>query len=124
MGRNKFSWIVYVIISLALVGLVYQLLTNTVGLFKNLFIMVAVGSIVFAAIYFIFLKKRAPSDDMKKYKQAVKQSKLKYNQNTETSTFKNRNRQTTLRRRLSRRRAPHLRVIQGTKPKEKDRTTF
>lgn len=124
MGRSKFSWIVYGIISLALIGIVYQLLTNTVGLFKSLFIMIAVGSIIFTAIYFIFLKKRAPSNDMKKYKQAVKQSKLKYKQNNEASSFKNRNRQTTLKRRLARRRAPHLRVIQGSKPKQKDRTTF
>lgn len=127
MARNKFSVFVFIIIGLAVVGLFSQLFTNTANFFTNIFMMLGVGIAFFAVIYFVFLRKRAPSDDMKKYKQAVKQSKAKYKQYqsaSNPSTNTNKKQSVRLKKSRNSRRATHLRVIDGNKSKGKDRATF
>lgn len=63
---------------------------------------------------------------MKKYKQAVKQSKVKYKQYSSASshTTNTNKKQTAQLKKKRNRRAPHLRVIDGNKSKGKDRATF
>lgn len=125
MVRNKLSILVYVIIGLAVIGIFSQLLTNTSSFITNLFFMVGIGVAISAAIYFIFLRKKAPSDDMKKYKQAVKQSKTKYKQQTspnlKSSTKKHV--QPLQMKKKTTKRAGHLRVIEGNKSKRKKRAS-
>src|SRR5690625_5888342 len=80
--RNKRSILMYAVVGLAVIGLLSQLFTNPLSLIKNIFIMLGVALAFFAVLYFITQGKQTHSDDMKKYKQAVKQSKSKYNRGT------------------------------------------
>lgn len=124
--RNKLSWIIYVIIGLAVIGLFSQLFKNTVSFFTSIFIMIGVALVLYGIVYFVFLKKSPTnSDEMKKYKQAVKQSKSKYKTKNQ-SNFKviSKNKTQPTKRRKSKRRPTHLRVIEGNKSKGKNRATF
>ncbi|AVQ99349.1 hypothetical protein OBCHQ24_10095 [Oceanobacillus iheyensis] len=126
MQRNKISIFIYLIIGLAAIGLVSQLLTNTSGFFTNVFVMIGTGIVFFGVIYFLFLRKRTTSDDMKKYKQAVKQSKAKYKDNRpvyHTQSKGTKSASAPTRKKVSKR-ASHLRVIEGSKQKKNDRATF
>lgn len=126
MVRNKFSVLIYVIVGLAVLGLVTQLFTNTIGFFTNILVMIGIGLAVFAAIYFLFLKKQTSSSNMKKYKQAVKQSNLKYKKKEPISKMNmaKKQSQSIQMKKKSNKRAPHLRVIDGNKQKRKNRATF
>lgn len=125
MFRNKFSTFIIVILILAGIGLFSQLFTNTADFFKNIFIMLGFGLAVFAVFYLFFLRKREPSNDMKKYKSAVKQSKSKYAPKSTSGISSNTKRKQTvqMKKRINKR-APHLRVIDGNKHKRKNRATF
>ncbi|MGP4107296.1 SA1362 family protein [Virgibacillus sp. L01] len=124
MVRKKFSVFVYIIIGLAVVGVIAQLFTNTASFLTNLLMMLGFGVAVFAVIYFVFLKKRSPSHDNKKYKQAVKQSKSKYSsQNEKPRPTSKRPQPIQMKKKLNKR-ASHLRVIDGNKSKRKNRATF
>src|SRR5690625_4109133 len=78
MSSNKIATLVYIILGLAAIVLVSQLFTNTIGFLTNILVMLAFGLAIFGVIYFVFLRKKSPSNDAKKYKQAVKQSMAKY----------------------------------------------
>ncbi|MEC5422277.1 SA1362 family protein [Virgibacillus sp. C22-A2] len=125
MNRRRLPIVLYIIIGLAVIGLFSQLFTNTIGFLTNIIVMIAVGIAIFSVIYFVFLKNRAPSNDMKKYKQAVKQSKSKYQQHSHSvpSTSKSIVLNKKKPKKKINKRAPHLRVIDGNK-KGKDRATF
>lgn len=114
----------YLIISLAAVGLVSQIFTNTKSFLTNILVMLGFGIAMFAVIYFIFLKKKAPSNDMKKYKKAVKQSKAKYKHNTPVKSTHTKKQVLNPSKRKPNKRASHLKVIDGNKSKEKDRASF
>ncbi|MGY0693017.1 SA1362 family protein [Virgibacillus sp. FSP13] len=122
MNRNKFSILIYIIIGLAVIGLVSQLFTNTTSFITSIFTMIGFGLAVFAVIYFVFLRNRAPSSDMKKYKQAVKQSKSKYKDTKKQPQTKHT--QPLQMKKKTHKRASHLRVIDGNKHKRKNRATF
>jgi Tfp pilus assembly protein PilO len=127
MSGNKIATLVYIIIGLAVIGLISQLFTNTIGFLTNIFVMLAVGLAIFGVIYFVFLRKKSPSTDAKKYKQAVKQSKAKYkSQNTNRpATVKNKKTQPVQSRKKLHKRASHLRVIDGNKSSNpKDRASL
>lgn len=116
---------VYVIIGLAVIGLFSQLFNNTAHFFGRIFTMLGVSIAIFAVIYFVFLKKRAPSSDMKKYKQAVKQSKAKYKTNNKKSVRQKSPQPLNMKKKATKR-ATHLRVIDGNgnKQKRKNRASF
>lgn len=124
MGRNKISIWIYLIIGLAAVGLVSQLFTNTAGFLSSIFVMMAIGLVIFALIYFIFLKNRGTSNEMKKYKQAVKQSKTKYTKNSSPQVKSAMQPKPLQMKRKTHRRTSHLRVIDGSKSKRKNRANL
>lgn len=125
MFRNKFSAFVLAILVLAGIGLLAQLFTNTADFLSNIMIMLGVGVAIFAVFYVFFLRKRAPSNDMKKYKSAVRQSKSKYTPNSYSGISNNpKRKQTVQMKKKINKRAPHLRVIEGNKHKRKNRATF
>lgn len=121
MKNNTFTWIVYIIIGLGLFGLASQLISNPGNLLRGLLMTVIIGLLVFSLLYFFIFRRKAASNEMKKYQQAVKQSKAKYKNNQNESSII-RNKKST-NRKLNRR-VSHLRVIDGNKSKEKNRTTF
>jgi|SRR5690625_1489974 len=101
--------LIYILISLAVVGLGTQLIFNPSQLIKTT-AFVVFGAVVLYVIFRLIMRNRYESDEMRKYKQAVKQSKLKY----KTSARKN---NIDKNPKPLRKRAPHLRVIDGRKPK-------
>lgn len=88
--------------------------------------MVAIGAVIYGVIHYFFIRKRT-TNDLKKYKKAVKQSKMKYKKdkgsNPVTQASK---KQTPLlnKRKHTKARASHLRVIEGNKEKRKNRASF
>lgn len=131
MARNKWSILFYVIIGLGVIGLFSQLFTQPGRFFTSIFTTVGIGLAIFAVIYFVFLKKKAPSNEMKKYKKAVRQSKAKYKQNnthfvnsSKTKLASKKQQPNLIKRNRTKRSAVHLRVIEGNKAKRKDRASF
>lgn len=126
MFRHKLSLLIYVLIGLAVFGFATQLFTNTATLLTNLLIMVAIGVALYAVVYYFFLRKRT-SNDMKKYKKAVKQSKLrnKYPQSKNAVSQAPKKQTAFLNKKRSKKsRATHLRVIEGNKQKRKNRASY
>ncbi|WP_156290820.1 SA1362 family protein [Oceanobacillus salinisoli] len=129
MARNKWSLLFYVIIGFGVIGLFSQLFTQPGSFFISIFTTLGIGLAIFAVIYFVFLKNRAPSNDMKKYKKAVRQSKAKYksekprgaNASTKLASKKQPN---LIKKKRNKRTASHLKVIDGNKAKRKDRASF
>lgn len=122
--RNKLSVGVYIIIGLAVIGLISQLFTNTANFLTQIFIMIGVGVAIFAAIYFLFLRNSNSNnaDDMKKYRQAVKQSKRKYTKKNAPTVNKGQHSRPGAKK--VHRQVSHLRVIEGNKSKRKNRANF
>ncbi|MFU0791493.1 SA1362 family protein [Virgibacillus proomii] len=126
MKRRSISIPVYIILGLALVGLLSQLFTNTVSFINSIFISIGIGVALFSIFYFLFIRKRNSSNEMKKYRQAVKQSKAKYQRHQANKPAAVKGQSTISQQRKKRlKRAPHLRVIDGNKStKKKDRASF
>lgn len=121
MVRNKFSIIVYAIIGLAIIGVISQLFSNPTALLRNILIMIGMSVVVFAVFYFVFMKKRSnmKNDEMKKYKQAVKQSQRKYKNSNGNRIINDQTRKQAFQiKRKNKRRTSHLRVIDGNGGKQ------
>ena len=123
MSRSKFSIIAYIIIGLGVIGFISQFFTNPLTLLKSILITLAISILVFSIIYFLFLRNRSTSSDMRKYNKAVKQSKLKYQSKSIQPNRPQIKQQLQTRRRRNKN-APHLRVIEGNKSKRRNRATF
>src|SRR5699024_320871 len=124
MGNHKSALLVYVIIGLAVIGVVTQLFTNTASFLTSIFTMLGFGIAIFAVMYFVFFKKRTPSNETKKYKQAVKQSKVKYSSQQNKPKYPSKRSQPFSLKKKSNKRPSHLRVIDGNKSKRKNRASF
>lgn len=93
--------------------------------------MVAIGAVIYGVVHYFFIRKRT-SNELKKYKKAVKQSKIKYKQDDKkaytkaSKTSKPSKKQTPFgsKKRNLKSRANHLRVIEGNKEKGKNRASF
>ncbi|WP_163537755.1 SA1362 family protein [Gracilibacillus sp. YIM 98692] len=120
--RKYISWLIYILIGLAVVGFVGNLLTDTLGLLMNLFITACIGAVIFGLFYFFLMRPRS-TNELKKYRKAVKQSKQKYkhlsHKQNGKQTFKPNMYKKSSALKSSRRNVPHLRVIEGNKEKEK-----
>lgn len=118
MNNRVVTTLIYAVIGLAIIGVISQLVTNTISFITSLFIMIGMGVAIFAVIYFLFIKRRTPNET-KKYQQAVKQSQSKYKTHSTDSRRPAQKPQPTQRKKKSRRRPTHLRVIDGEKSKKK-----
>lgn len=126
MKRNKIALLVYVIIAFAAIGLISQLFGNTKNFLVSIVVMLGIAAAIFALFNFVLQRRRGSPDEMKKYKQAVKQSKMKY-QPTEKNAVQPKvkvKQSSGNAPRKGKKRASHLRVIEGNKPKDKDRASF
>lgn len=126
VAKNKGSLLVYTIIGLAIIGVITQLFGNTASFLTNILTMLGIGVAVFALIYFLVLRKPNTTNDAKKYKQAVKQSKAKYNQQENKPNTSSKPSQSAPVKKKPNKRASHLRVIDGNghKSKRKNRASF
>lgn len=100
------------IIGLAIFGVLSQLMTNFTGLIKQLLFISLIISFVFIIGYFLVKFLSNQSDEMKKYKQAAKQSNKKYSQLQKGRKQKEKNRSQPFRTRKNR---SHFHVIDGKK---------
>ncbi|UOQ47471.1 hypothetical protein MUN88_15575 [Gracilibacillus caseinilyticus] len=125
MNRKIGSSLVYVLIGLAVVGFATALINDTVGLLSSLLISLLIGAAIFGLVYFFLMRKRS-TDELKKYRKAVKQSKQRYK--TQQSNFKTKSsalkpnfstKKAIRPLKSSNRSATHLRVIEGNKQKNK-----
>ncbi|WP_347862768.1 SA1362 family protein [Salimicrobium sp. PL1-032A] len=122
MPRQWFTWVIYALFGLAAFYVVSQLFTNTAGFLTSIMVMVAVAAVIYGLIYFVFIRKRVSggnTNEMRKYKQAVKQSKQKYGSSAPDTSKIQKNTKKPAKKRKSA--PPHLRVINGTKGKDKDK---
>lgn len=114
----------YVVIALAVVGLISALIVDTAGLITSIFTSLLIGALLFGAIYLFFIKRKR-SDELTKYRKAVKQSKRKYNTNTKKTSMPTSLNMSSMKLSNSNRKdAPHLRVIEGNKGKKKNRASL
>ncbi|SER16356.1 hypothetical protein SAMN04487944_101460 [Gracilibacillus ureilyticus] len=123
MSRNFMTWLVYGLIGLAVIGFTASLFTDTIGLLKNLFIAVLTGALIFALVYFLFMRKRT-TNELKKYRKAVKQSKQKYKTNQHITPISKTTKATKPIQKIKtkhkeRKDIPHLRVIEGNNNKKR-----
>src|SRR5690625_6176118 len=79
MRHNKLQFVLYILISLAIIGVVSSLIQNPGSFIVQIFMIVAIAFVVFLIFSYV-VQRRSPqnSSEMKKYRQAVKQSKEKY----------------------------------------------
>lgn len=118
----------YAIIGLAVLGILTQLFKNPAMLFKSIFMIIGVGILISVVAYLLITKGLAKSNsksnsEMKKYKQAVKQSQLKYKQSSTIDVLKTSKNVSPEKKNAIKRRS-HLRVIEGKKTKNKDSVNF
>ena len=124
MRANKVPIIMYVVIALAVVGLISALIVDTAGLITSIFTSLLIGALLFGAIYLFFIKRKR-SDELTKYRKAVKQSKRKYNTNTKRTSMPTSLNMSSMKLSNSNRKdAPHLRGIEGNKGKKKNRASL
>jgi len=122
--------LIYAIIGLAIIGFGYELFTDTTGLLTQLLITAVVAVLIVGAVYFLFSKRNGGnSDEMKRYRHAVRQSKKKYGQ-TKSPKLSNKMKPSTLtskvtgKQKHNKKNAPQLRVIEGNKSKKKNRASL
>ncbi|MFD2925942.1 SA1362 family protein [Halobacillus naozhouensis] len=134
MLRNWGALVMYTMISLAIFYVGFQLVNNPSSFLSSIIMTIGIAVLVFGAIYFLFLRNRVGSgsgrnsNEMKKYKQAVKQSKQKYKSSQPIKSNKSKL-DTKLsvnskKKKPKRKNTPNLRVIEGSKSKGKNRATF
>ncbi len=116
MRHNKLQFILYILILLAIIGVVSSLIQNPSSFLVQIFMMIVIAFVVFLIFSFI-MQRRNPqaNSEMKKYRQAVKQSKEKYKKQRPLQTVK-RNQPSSVKMKKKRIKRPsHLRVIEGKK---------
>lgn len=124
MTNKKFPVMFFAFIGIAFLGLGYQLLYNPAGFLFKLFISLGITLAMFFVVYKIFFQRRNESSEMKKYREALKQSKRKYGSDRETKkTVTNIKSQRKNRRKSQRRRHKHLTVIEGAKSTKNSRAS-
>lgn len=118
--RPKILSIVFlVVIALAIVGFGTNLILNPMNLLKTLLIGLGIAVLLFLALRLFQNRGNGnSSDEMKKYKAAVKQSKKIHNKQTVKPSKTNKFRAI---KKTKRTKTPsHLRVIQGKKSNNKN----
>ncbi|MFC0299317.1 SA1362 family protein [Virgibacillus soli] len=124
MLRNFITKMFYVVIVLAIIGLGISLFTNTLKFLTSIFLSIVFAAILFGILYFVFTRNRtgsASNQEMKKYRQAVKQSKKRYQSNEKASHTRTQHPQAVSTQKKLRKRPSHLSVIEGNKSKRKNR---
>lgn len=122
MKNNKLTIVVYVIIAFAAIGFFSQLFGNTKNFLISVFIMVGIAAAMFALFNYFLQNQNRSSNETKKYKQAVRQSKMKYQKPEKNGKVipkqKLQSPMGTVRK--NKKRPAHLKVIKGSKTKNKD----
>lgn len=115
---RKFPLFIYIVIGLAVIGFLSMLIRNPSNLLLTIFVTVGIAFVLFLIVSAVFNRRsQGSTDEMRKYRQAVKQSKQKYQITTQGKTS---TKTTQNQRKKRRRRTSHLTVIEGRKSIKKD----
>lgn len=128
LGRNKGSFILYFIVGLASIGLVTSLIKNPGGFLMSIFFMIGIAFVIFMIMRAVLNRRSGGnSDEMKKYKQAVRRSKVKYTKEKPdvrkqiSGASSKRKSTSNSKYKRKRRHGPHLTVIEGKKSTDKNK---
>ncbi|HLS66575.1 MAG TPA: SA1362 family protein [Pseudogracilibacillus sp.] len=108
--------VIYFIFGFAIVGLISSLIRRPSSFLLSIFVAVLIGFVIyFILTSFLDRQRGGSSDEMRKYRRAVKRSQQKY-RNPGDRIVNNRTvKKQTIKRRRPRRRVNHLTVIEGKK---------
>lgn len=119
MNKRRLSPFLLLILTLAALGLANMFFANPSQLMKNILLFMVSAIIVYSLVYFFIIRKRHNKDELQKYRQAVKQSKLRQKNRQQSRITKTNQKKGSP---LSKKKAtnpPHLRVIDGKKSSKK-----
>src|SRR5690625_4532938 len=116
LRRNKLQVFMFVIVGLAIIGVISSFISSPSKFIVSIFMMIGVAFVVFMIFSFI-VNRRSPqsNDEMKKYRKAVKQSKAKYNKKPTNSHIRKSKDSSSHVKGRRYKRASHLTVIEGRK---------
>lgn len=117
MGRGNLPVIVYFIIGFAVLGLITMLMKAPLNFITNIFLAIGVLFVIYFILTALLNRRRfGGNEEMQKYRRAVKQSKMKYNNSSQKVTRITQNRRPSpMKTKRRRRNVPHLTVIEGKK---------
>ncbi len=124
MGRSNVSLVIYLIIGLAVLGLITTLMDRPLNFITTIFLAIGVAFVIYWILTAIVNRGRfGANEEMRKYRRAAKQSNLKYNKQKVTKLNQT-PRPSPLKTKRRRRNVPHLTVIEGKKgTNNKDRAS-
>lgn len=122
--NRKISYLMYGVIAFAVLGLLSKLLTNPLGLFKNIVIIAAIAGIIYL-VYTRLTQGKTDRKEQRAFRKAVRQSKKR-----NKVRVSKRNNVTSMASAKSYKIKPRkksgvqLTVIEGKKNKKKNRASF
>lgn len=118
MIKRQTPLLFYIIVGLAGIGLLSWVVKEPSSFVNYLFITALIAAVIFFIVRFIMKRRggNAQYDEMKKYRQAVKQTKHKYKHYNKS----NQQVKKPQRIRQKRRRPTHLTLIKGNKTRKKN----
>ncbi|WP_440895832.1 SA1362 family protein [Amphibacillus sp. Q70] len=117
--KRRLSPFLLITLTLAILGLANTLFANPSQWVKNILLFIISAIIVYSLVYFFIIRKRHNKDELEKYRQAVKQSKMRQKKRQQSQISKVKPKRVNP---LSKRKTtnpPHLRVIDGKKASKK-----
>ena len=117
LKRNKLQVFLYVIIGLAIIGVISSFVNSPSKFIISIFMMIGVAFVIFMIFSYIVNTKGSQSNnEMKKYRKAAKQTNAKYKSKTNMSKYSKKDNLSSLRVKAKRsKRTSHLTVIEGKK---------
>jgi|SRR5690625_4177553 len=124
MKRNKPPVFLLMLVGLAAIGLGASLVRNPGKFFIQIVIMIVIAYVLFKVLsYFLQRRTGETSDEMKKYRKAAKQSNERFGKKQSKSMaekfvprqYNKQELNKQKKKRIRRRNAPHLTVIEGKK---------
>lgn len=125
MGRGNLPIIVYFIIGFAVLGLITMLIKGPLNFITNIFLAIGVAFVIYFILTALVNRgKIGGSEEMRKYRRALKQSKMKYNHSQKVTNLDQNRRPSPIKKKRRRRNVSHLTVIEGKKnTNNKDRAS-
>ncbi|WP_188206139.1 SA1362 family protein [Alkalibacillus aidingensis] len=113
MPRSKNAIIIYIVGSLALIGIFGQLFNSPIEFIQGILMMLGFTALIGAAVYyFLIYRGRSPKSG---YHQAVKQSKQKYGTTNHHMGYQSQVRKPSKLSKRNHVQKSHLKVIRGNK---------
>lgn len=117
--KKTSSSFLLIIITLAAVGLASTFLTSFTLLIKNILLFVISLAVIYSLVYYFVLRERHNKDELRKYRQAAKQSRRRQSKQDHNQITKYNHKKLRSSSKKRTNHPPHLRVIDGKKSSKK-----